>query len=178
MLEEFSAEIPRKPTQNFRRKISSKSAEHLMDFFPKRWQSWLIKSIGCACAYEDVSDEKSSQPWLFTDNWPDRRAARRSIIPRRSADHSETIPLPPVLEKRSLVGFPKRNGHQKAPRGAMLVKMAGFPGVKNESGTWVGFSKNNITCALIFQTKFLGVRDISPEISWGWSWRKDWFSKV
>ena len=23
-------------------------------------------------------------------------------------------------------GFPKRNGHQKAPRGAMLVKMADF----------------------------------------------------
>ena len=41
--------------------------------------------------------------------------------------------------------------------GAMLVKMAVFPEVKRVSGMWVGFSKNNITCALIFQTKFLGV---------------------
>ena len=40
-----------------------------------------------------------------------------------------------LLEKRSLVGFPKRNGHQKAPTGAMLMKMAGFPYVKRVGGT-------------------------------------------
>ena len=45
-------------------------------------------------------------------------------------DYSPIIPKPAprsLLEKRSLVGFPIMNGHQKAPRGAMLVKMAGFP---------------------------------------------------
>ena len=42
-------------------------------------------------------------------------------------DHSETIATRSLSEKRSLVGFPIMNGHQKAPRGAMLVKMAGFP---------------------------------------------------
>ena len=57
------------------------------------------------------------------------------LYPRRSADDPETIPPHSLLEKRSLVGFPKRNGHQKAPRGAMLVKMAGFPKVKRVSGT-------------------------------------------
>ena len=122
--------------------------------FPKRWQSGLIKSIGCACAYEDVSDEKSSQPWLCTDHWPGRRAARRAIV---STTVPTIIPKHFLPEKRLLVSFPIRNRHQKAPRGAMLVKMAGFPYVHRVGGTWVGFSKNTITCALIFQTKFLGV---------------------
>ena len=50
-------------------------------------------------------------------------------------DGPKTSPHCSFLEKRSLVGFPKRNGHQKAPRGAILMKIAGFPQVKRVSET-------------------------------------------
>ena len=57
---------------------------------------------------------------------------------RSFPDNSPTIPkrAPPVpyWKNPSLVGFPKKNGHQKAPRRAMLVKMAGFPLVKRVDG--------------------------------------------
>ena len=89
-----------------------------------------------------------------------------------------------LLEKRSLVAFPIRNGHQKAPRGAMLVKMAGFPYAKRVSWTWVGrewdFRRITSRAPWYFKRNFLGwgIFQLTNEISWRWSWRKDWFSKV
>ena len=50
-------------------------------------------------------------------------------------DDPETAHPRSLLEKRSLVGFRIRNGYQKAPRGAMLMKMAGFPYLKRVGGT-------------------------------------------
>ena len=51
--------------------------------------------------------------------YPDNPPIIQKLVPPRS-----------LLEKRSLVGFPTSNGHQSAPRGAILVNMAGFPYVK------------------------------------------------
>ena len=87
-----------------------------------------MKSIGCACAYEDVSDEKKFPAMAMYGSLARPPGGPPSdCLADGTDEYPETFHPRSLLEKRSLVGFPIRNRHRKAPREAMLVKMAGFP---------------------------------------------------
>ena len=91
-------------------------------FFPKRWQSGLIKSIVYPWVCEDVPYGKSSRPWPMPGPQRARPAGPEQAYPSSEPDRRQNFHLSPLLIWKSLIG--RFYWEELKAMGTILMKMA------------------------------------------------------